>query len=210
MKVKDKKSPNTQVLPATATNVTKDEALAAVKTLIKWIGDNSTREGLLETPARVIKSYEELFSGYKEDPVAVLQKTFEEIANYDEMVLVKNIRIESYCEHHMLPIIGTAHIAYIPNSRIVGLSKLARVADIFAKRLQTQELLTVQIANTINQVLKPKGVAVIIDAYHQCMTMRGVNKHNSTTITTKMTGSFQDNPQLRTELFTRINQSPAN
>lgn len=181
------------------------EAEAAVKTIIRYLGDNPDREGLLETPTRVIKSYTEFFRGYSQDPVSILKKTFEDISNYDEMVLVKDIRIESNCEHHMLPIIGTAHIAYIPNGKIVGISKLARVADAFAKRLQTQELLTVQIANTINDVLKPHGVAVVINASHQCMTNRGVNKNNSLTVTSKMIGRFKSCDNLRKEFYNKIN-----
>jgi GTP cyclohydrolase I len=180
------------------------EAQAAVETLIRWIGDNPDREGLVETPKRVVNSYKELFSGYNQDPIAVLEKTFSDISNYDEMVLVKDIRIESYCEHHMIPIIGIAHIAYIPDGKIVGISKLARVAEIFAKRLQTQELLTIQIANTINNVLKPKGVAVIINASHQCMTTRGINKESSLTVTSKMIGEFKTNNAIRSDFFTKI------
>jgi GTP cyclohydrolase I len=180
------------------------EAQAAVETLIRWIGDNPDREGLVETPKRVVNSYKELFSGYNQDPIDVLEKTFSDISNYDEMVLVKDIRIESYCEHHMIPIIGIAHIAYIPDGKIVGISKLARVAEIFAKRLQTQELLTIQIANTINNVLKPKGVAVIINASHQCMTTRGINKESSLTVTSKMIGEFKTNNAIRSDFFTKI------
>ena len=182
----------------------REDALRAIETIIKWIGDNPAREGLQDTPERVVKSYEELFQGYKQDPVTVLKKTFNDIANYDEMVIVKDIRIESYCEHHMIPILGYAHIAYIPDGKIVGISKLARVAEIFAKRLQTQELLTAQIANTINNVLSPKGVAVVIKASHQCMTTRGVNKSDSMTLTTKMIGEFKNNNDTRDEFFTKI------
>ena len=184
---------------------TKIEAMEAVATLIKWIGDDPNREGLIDTPKRVIKSYEELFYGYGYCAKEILETTFEEINDYDEMVLVKNIRIESYCEHHMIPIIGKAHIAYIPNKKIVGISKLARVADIFAKRLQTQEIMTAQIANTINDAITPAGVAVIIDAAHQCMTTRGVRKETSSTVTSTMLGSFKDNPSLRSELYAKIN-----
>ncbi len=180
------------------------EAEAAIKTIIRYLGDNPNREGLLETPARVIKSYTEIFAGYSQDPVAMLKRTFADISNYDEMVLIKDIRIESHCEHHMIPITGTAHIAYIPNGKIVGISKLARVADAFAKRLQTQELLTVQIANTINDVLKPHGVAVVINASHQCMTKRGVNKTESLTVTSKMIGRFKSCDDLRKEFYNKI------
>ena len=182
----------------------KAEALKAVETLLTWIGENPAREGLVETPRRVVDSYEEIFRGYNEDPEQVLSKTFTDIENYDEMILVKNIQIESYCEHHMLPIIGTAHIAYIPNQKIVGLSKLARVADIFAKRLQTQEKMTVQIVNSIDKALKPLGTAVVIDAVHQCMTMRGVHKSDSSTVTSKMTGLFNTDAALRKALFNRL------
>jgi GTP cyclohydrolase IA len=196
-----------QIQPKTCKNTkrpSEDEALKAVKTLLAWIGDNPTREGLIDTPSRVVESYREMFRGYNEDPLQVLSKTFADIDNYDEMILVKNIRIESYCEHHMLPFIGTAHIAYIPNKKIVGLSKLARLADIFAKRLQTQEKITVQIANSIDKVLQPLGTAVVIDATHQCMTIRGVHKSSSSTITSKMTGLFNTNTDLRKELFDRL------
>jgi GTP cyclohydrolase I len=203
MIVVDKKKPITCKTKKTS-RPSKDEALRAVETLIAWIGDNPVREGLIETPHRVIESYNEIFSGYHKDPHQVLSKTFAEIDNYDEMILVKDIRIESYCEHHMLPIIGIAHIAYIPTKKIVGLSKLARLADIFAKRLQTQEKLTVQIANSIDEVLQPLGTAVVIDATHQCMTMRGVHKSDSSTVTSKMTGLFNTNAELRKELFDRL------
>ena len=182
----------------------KAEALKAVETLLTWIGENPAREGLVETPRRVVDSYEEIFRGYNEDPEQVLSKTFTDIENYDEMILVKNIQIESYCEHHMLPIIGTAHIAYIPNQKIVWLSKLARVADNFAKRLQTQEKMTVQIVNSIDKALKPLGTAVVIDAVHQCMTMRGVHKSDSSTVTSKMTGLFNTDAALRKALFNRL------
>ena len=203
MIVVDKKKPITCKTKETS-RPSKDEALRAVETLIAWIGDNPVREGLIETPHRVIESYNEIFSGYHKDPHQVLSKTFAEIDNYDEMILVKDICIESYCEHHMLPIIGIAHIAYIPTKKIVGLSKLARLADIFAKRLQTQEKLTVQIANSIDEVLQPLGTAVVIDATHQCMTMRGVHKSDSSTVTSKMTGLFNTNAELRKELFDRL------
>lgn len=185
-------------------SVTKEQALAAVKTLIQWAGDDPAREGLLETPERVAKAYQEYFAGYHQDPKDTLAKTFEEVDNYDEMVLVKNISLSSFCEHHFAPIIGTAHIAYIPNQRVVGLSKLARVVEIFAKRLQIQERLTAQIANTINDVLQPKGVAVVIDATHQCMTMRGVKKSESTTITSQMLGIFREDSRTRAEFLSLI------
>ena len=148
----------------------RDQAEQAVRTLIEWAGDNPNREGLVETPKRVVKAYEEFFEGYNLDPEEILRKTFEEVEGYDEMVIVKDIRLESHCEHHIVPILGKAHIGYIPNNRVVGISKLARIVDVFGKRLQTQETMTSQIANTIQKVLEPKGVAVVIDASHQCMT----------------------------------------
>ena len=170
---------------------TREEAMDAVKTMIAWAGDDPTREGLLETPKRVIKAYEEFFAGYEMDPDEILNKTFEEVAGYDEMIIIKDIRLESHCEHHMVPILGKAHLAYIPNNRVVGISKLARVVDVYGKRLQTQETMTAQIAESINRVLKPKGVAVVVDAGHQCMTTRGIHKTNATTITSQMLGVFR-------------------
>ena len=184
---------------------TRDQAEKAVKTLIEWAGDNPDREGLVETPKRVVKAYEQFFEGYNQDPEEILTKTFEEVEGYDEMVLVKDIGVESHCEHHMVPIIGRAHIAYIPNNRVVGISKLARVVDIFAKRLQIQEKMTAQIANAIENVLQPKGIAVVIDASHQCMTTRGVNKPESSTVTSAMRGVFNDNPRTRNEFLSFIN-----
>ncbi len=175
----------------------RDEAEAAVRTLIKWAGDNPTREGLADTPSRVIRSYDEFFSGYHEDAEEMLNRTFEEVDGYDDMVLLKNIRVESYCEHHIVPILGKASIAYFPAQRVVGISKLARVIDIFAKRLQTQETMTSQIANTIQTVLEPKGVALIIDAAHQCMTTRGVRKPGVSMVTTRFTGCFEHDTNLQ-------------
>ena len=183
------------------------QAEEAVKTLIKWAGDNPEREGLLETPKRVVNSYKEFFSGYDSKPEQILSKTFDEVEGYDEMVIVRNITIESHCEHHMIPFIGIAHIGYIPNKRIVGISKLARIADVFAKRLQTQEIMTAQIADTINEVLKPKGVAVVIDAQHQCMTTRGTHKTESSTITSRMLGLFRTNSNTRSEFMNLINSA---
>ena len=183
---------------------TREEAQKAVKTLIEWAGDNPDREGLIETPKRVVKAYEEFFAGYDDDPEEILRKTFEEVEGYDEMVLVKNIRLESHCEHHIVPILGKAHIAYIPNNRVVGISKLARIVDAFGKRLQTQETMTAQIANTIEKVLEPKGVAVVIDAAHQCMTTRGIHKPESSTVTSCMRGIFKENPRTRNEFLTFI------
>ena len=183
------------------------QAEEAVKTLIKWAGDNPEREGLQETPKRVVNSYKEFFSGYDSKPEQILSKTFDEVEGYDEMVIVRDIAIESHCEHHMVPFIGIAHIGYIPNKRIVGISKLARIADVFAKRLQTQEIMTAQIADTINEVLKPKGVAVVIDAQHQCMTTRGTHKTESSTITSRMLGLFRTNSNTRSEFMNLINSA---
>ena len=181
-----------------------EQVLKAVKTLIEWAGDDPTREGLIETPQRVLKAYNEFFSGYEMDPEAILEKTFEEVEGYDEMVIVKDIRVESHCEHHMVPIIGKAHIGYIPNKRVVGISKLARVVDVYAKRLQTQETMTAQIGNSIEKVLKPRGVAVIVDAAHQCMTTRGVHKMNSSTVTSCMKGIFRDKETTRSEFLNLV------
>ena len=183
----------------------REEALKAVKTLIEWAGDDPTREGLIETPKRVVAAYEEFFEGYNQDPEEILEKTFEEVEGYDEMVIVKDIRLESHCEHHIVPILGKAHIGYIPNKRVVGISKLARIVDVFGKRLQTQETMTSQIANTIQKVLDPKGVAVVIDAGHQCMTTRGVHKTESSTVTSSMNGIFKENPVTRNEFLSFIN-----
>ena len=180
------------------------EAEAAVRTLIRWAGDNPDREGLIGTPNRVVRSYQEFFAGYTEDPVEMLQRTFEETDGYDEMVLLKDIRLESHCEHHMVPIIGKAHIAYLPGSRVVGISKLARVMEIYAKRLQIQEKLTAQVANTIFEVLQPRGIAVVIEAAHQCMTTRGVKKSGVTMVTSRMLGAFRSNTDLRNEFLAMI------
>jgi GTP cyclohydrolase I len=184
---------------------TEKEVHEAVRKLLLWAGDDPDREGLVGTPDRVARAYKEFFAGYKQDPEEILRTTFEEVEGYDEMVLVKDIGVESHCEHHMVPIIGRAHIAYIPNNRVVGISKLARVVDIFAKRLQIQEKMTAQIANSIENVLKPKGIAVVIDASHQCMTTRGVNKPESSTVTSAMRGVFKDNPRTRNEFLSFIN-----
>ncbi|MBT6138508.1 MAG: GTP cyclohydrolase I FolE [Rhodospirillaceae bacterium] len=183
---------------------TREAAEEAVRTLIAWLGDNPDREGLLDTPARVVRAYEERFEGYDEDPVAHLQRTFEEVEGYQEMVLLRNIEFSSFCEHHMLPIIGVAHVAYVPNGRVVGISKLARVVESFAKRLQIQEKLTAQIANTINEVLRPKGVAVAIDAVHHCMTTRGVRKPGVSMLTKQLIGCFESDTGLRHEFLSHI------
>lgn len=183
---------------------TKEQAEEAVRTLIKWAGDDPDREGLLGTPDRVTRSYLEFFAGYEENPAEYLARTFEEVEGYDEMIILKGIRLESYCEHHMVPITGVAHVAYMPDSRVVGISKLARVVDAFSKRLQIQEKLTQQIADTINQALKPKGVAVVIESAHQCMTTRGVHKDGVTMITSSMLGIFRSSDITRSELLSFI------
>ena len=172
----------------------REEAEAAVRTLIRWAGDNPEREGLLQTPKRVVKAYEELFGGYAKDPADILAKTFQEVAGYDDMVLVKDIPFHTHCEHHMVPFFGVAHIAYYPAEGVVGLSKLARVVDAFARRLQTQETMTAQIVGAIDEALKPRGIAVLIEAEHMCMSMRGIQKQGATTVTTQFTGVFRDDP----------------
>lgn len=186
------------------TKPTREQAEEAVRILIKWAGDNPSREGLKDTPKRVVKSYEEFYSGYNEDPEEILKRTFSETEGYDEMVVLKDIRIESHCEHHMLPIIGRAHIAYIPRSRVVGISKLARVADLYAKRMQIQEKLTAQIATSINDILQPRGVGVVIEATHQCMSTRGVYKCGAVMQTSHMLGSFREDIRTRQEFMTLI------
>ena len=181
------------------------EAMEAVKTLILWAGDNPEREGLLDTPKRVVKAYKQFFSGYNDDPEEILSRTFEEVDGYDDAVIVRDIRLESHCEHHMVPIIGVAHVGYIPSSRVVGISKLARLVDCYSKRLQTQETMTAQIANTIDKVLKQKGVAVVIDSNHNCMSTRGVHKTHSSTITSRMLGIFRTDNKAREEFINLIN-----
>jgi GTP cyclohydrolase I len=173
---------------------TREEAEEAVRTLIAYAGDDPDREGLRETPRRVTSAYDEFFSGYREDPLEVLSRTFDEVAGYDDIVMLRNIELNSHCEHHMIPFVGKAHVAYFPTDRVVGISKLARVVDVFAKRLQTQETLTAQIAETVDKALKPKGVAVMIEAVHQCMSIRGVKKPDVATITTQFTGIFKEDP----------------
>ena len=184
--------------------VSQEEAEQAVKTLIQYIGEDPEREGLIETPKRVIKSFNEFYAGYSQDPETLLSKTFEDIEGYDDIVLLKNINFESHCEHHMVPIIGKASIGYYPNKRVVGISKLARVLDVFTKRLQTQETMTSQIANTIQKVLEPKGVAVVIDAAHMCMTTRGIHKTETSTVTSRMLGAFRKNANTRAEFMNLI------
>jgi GTP cyclohydrolase IA len=180
------------------------EAEAAVRTLLRWAGDDPTREGLLDTPGRVVRAYGEWFAGYGVDPEEFLRRTFEETDGYDEMVVLRDINFESFCEHHLAPIIGRAHVAYLPHKRVVGISKLARVVEAYAKRLQIQEKLTAQIANTINGVLKPRGVAVVVDATHQCMTTRGVHKSGVSMVTSRMLGAFRDDPKTRREFLAMI------
>lgn len=185
------------------------QAEDAVRTLLRWAGDDPAREGLVDTPARVARAFEEFFAGYREDPLAYLERTFEEVDGYDEMVVLRDIRLESYCEHHLAPILGKIHIGYLPESRVVGISKLARVADAYAKRLQIQEKLTAQIANCINDVLQPKGVAVVIEAEHQCMTTRGVHKPGVVMVTSRMLGAFRESSDTRREFLSFIgNISP--
>jgi GTP cyclohydrolase I len=187
----------------------RDEAEAAVRVLIEWAGDDPDREGLRGTPGRVVRSFEEFFQGYETDPIELLQRTFEETEGYDEMVVLKDIRFESHCEHHMAPIIGKAHIAYLPNRRVVGISKLARLVEVYSRRLQIQEKMTVQIANTLNEVLQPRGVGVVIEAAHQCMTTRGVHKPGVSMVTSHMLGGFRDDPSTRREFLAFIGGSSA-
>lgn len=184
---------------------TRTEAEQAVRTLIRWAGDDPAREGLVETPARFVQAYEEWFAGYNEDPEELLQRTFEEVAGYDEIVLLRNIRFESHCEHHMAQITGWVHIGYLPRHRVVGISKLARLVEAFARRLQIQERMTAEIANTIDDVLKPHGVAVVVEATHACMTTRGVRRSEASMVTSRMLGVFRDHPETRQEFLSAIN-----
>ncbi len=181
-----------------------DEVEAAVRTLLRWTGDDTSREGLIETPQRVAKAYREMFSGYDQCPAEELGRTFEEVQGYNDMVLIKDISFHSHCEHHMVPIIGKAHVAYLPDGKVVGLSKIARVVDIFARRLQTQESMTAQIAGVIQEVLQPRGVAVLIEAEHMCMAMRGIRKQGSTTLTTTFTGAYKQDPQEQVRFMTML------
>lgn len=180
------------------------ETEAAVRTLLRWTGDDPDREGLRETPARVVRAYEEFFSGYAVDPVDFLNRTFSETEGYDEIVVLRDIRVESHCEHHMVPIVGRAHVGYLPKNRVVGISKIARLVEAYARRLQIQEKLTAQIANTMQEVLDPRGVAVVIEASHQCMTTRGVHKSGAAMVTSRMLGAFRDDPATRREFLTMI------
>ena len=187
-----------------STKPTREQAEEAVRTLLRWAGDDPAREGLKDTPKRVVKSYEEFYSGYHQQPEQVLKRTFKDVDNYDEMVVLRDIHFESNCEHHMVPFIGKAHVAYLPDKRVVGISKLARLVDVFAKRLQIQEKMTAQIANTLNEILQPKGVAVVIEAQHFCMTTRGVHKRGVTMQTSHMLGRFRSDPKTRQEFFSLI------
>jgi GTP cyclohydrolase I len=198
-----KPTPLKPVAPATPAP-SREEAEKAVETLLRWAGDDPAREGLLDTPKRVAKAFEEWFQGYKDDPEEYLKRTFEEVEGYDEMIVLRDIRFESHCEHHLAPIIGKAHVGYLPTSRVVGISKLARVVETFARRLQVQEKMTAQIAGAIEKVLKPKGVAVVIEGAHQCMTTRGVHKPGVTMVTSSMLGEFRKNPLTRREFLTII------
>jgi GTP cyclohydrolase I len=195
------------VTPAPRRKPSREQAERAVRTLIEWIGEDPDREGLKDTPKRVVKAYQELFGGYELDPAEILERTFDEVEEYDEIVLLRGIRVESFCEHHMLPIIGVASVAYFPTDRVVGISKLARVIDAFSKRMQIQERLTAQIAGAINDVLKPRGVAVVIESEHECMSTRGVHKPGVGMITTRMLGCFKDDENRRREFFQLIGKS---
>jgi GTP cyclohydrolase I len=178
-----------------------EEAEAAVRTLLRWAGDDPAREGLIDTPGRVVRSYRELFAGYETDPRDYLERTFEEVGGYDQLVLLKDIRFVSFCEHHMLPVIGKAHVAYLPTDRVVGISKLARVVNGYGRRLQIQEKMTAEIAQAIDEVLKPKGVGVVIEATHSCMTLRGVNTPGASLVTSSLRGSIRDDPRTRQEFL---------
>ena len=186
---------------------TRQQAEDAVRTLIRWAGDDPKREGLRDTPARVARAYEEFFAGYEQDPREILKRTFSEVEGYDEMIVMNDIRFESHCEHHMVPIIGKAHIGYLPDRRVVGISKLARLVEVYARRLQVQEKMTVQIADTLQEILQPKGVAVVIEAAHQCMTTRGVHKPGVALVTSRMVGAFRDDPSTRREFLAVIGRS---
>jgi GTP cyclohydrolase I len=198
-----------QVKSDPASRPSREEAEEAVRTLIRWAGDDPAREGLLGTPNRVVRSYEEFFAGYNEDPIELLGRTFDETGGYDEMVVLRDIDFMSHCEHHIVPIIGKAHIGYLPDKRVLGISKMARLVEAFARRLQIQEKLTAEIANTLDEALKPKGVAVVIEATHQCMTTRGVKKPGVTLVTSRMLGSFREDEKTRREFLTIIG-NPAN
>jgi GTP cyclohydrolase I len=196
-------------LPVSATPAKPDrrDAIEAVRTLIRWAGDDPDREGLVDTPDRVVRAYDEFFSGYAQDPTEILAKTFSEVDGYDEMIVMNDIRFESHCEHHMVPIIGKAHIGYLPDRRVVGISKLARLVEVYARRLQIQEKMTVQIADTLQEVLQPKGVAVVVEAAHQCMTTRGVHKPGAALVTSRMLGAFRKDAATRREFLAILARS---
>jgi GTP cyclohydrolase IA len=196
--------------PAMNSKPTRQEAEDAVRILIRWAGDDPRREGLRDTPARVARAYEEFFAGYGQDPAEILKRTFSEVEGYDEMIVMSDIRFESHCEHHMVPIIGKAHVGYLPDKRVVGISKLARLVEVYARRLQVQEKMTVQIADTLQDILQPRGVAVVIEAAHQCMTTRGVHKPGVGLITSRMVGAFRDDPSTRREFLAVIGRSAGN
>ena len=200
------KSPSENHKGSAPRRPTREEAERAVRTLLEWAGDDPEREGLKGTPGRVVRAFEEYFIGYASDPVELLQRTFEETDGYDEMVVLKDIRFESHCEHHLAPIIGKAHVAYLPQQRVVGISKLARLVEVYAKRLQIQEKMTAQIANCLDEVLQPKGVAVVIEAAHQCMTTRGIHKPGVSMVTSRMLGAFRTDPSTRREFLAIIGQ----
>jgi GTP cyclohydrolase I len=187
-----------------AAKPSQEEAEAAIRTLIRWAGDDPEREGLLDTPARVARAYRDWFSGYGQDPAEYLRRTFEEVGGYDEIVVLRGIPFESHCEHHMAPIIGEVHVGYLPHHRVVGISKLARLVDAYARRLQIQERLTAEIADTLQEVLQPRGVAVLVESSHECMTTRGVHKRGVSMVTSRMLGAFRDNPATRREFFAAI------
>lgn len=201
----DSTNPDSQATASQEDNrPSRAEAEQAVDVLLRWAGDDPSREGLIDTPARVARAYEEFFSGYADDPEDMLARTFEEVEGYDDMVMLRGIDLQSHCEHHMVPILGQAHIAYLPDRRVVGISKLARVLDSFGRRLQTQETMTAQVANAIQNALKPKGVAILVDAQHQCMTTRGVKKQGVSMVTTRFTGAFQTDSDLRERFYQHI------
>ncbi|MBC8024198.1 MAG: GTP cyclohydrolase I FolE [Burkholderiales bacterium] len=191
------------------TRPTREQAEDAVRTLIRWANDDPAREGLRDTPARVVRAYEEFFAGYAQDPKEILKRTFSEVEGYDEMIVMNDIRFESHCEHHMVPIIGKVHIGYLPDRRVVGISKLARLVEVYARRLQVQEKMTVQIADTLQEILQPRGVAVVIEAAHQCMTTRGVHKPGVGLVTSRMVGAFRDDPSTRREFLAVIGRTGA-
>src|SRR5262245_6960176 len=196
--------PSSRVSARVSPKPSREIAEQAVRTLIQWAGDDPDREGLLDTPARVVRAWEEFFRGYDQDPVEYLQRTFEEVEGYDEMIVLRDIRFESHCEHHLAPIIGRAHVGYLPTKKVVGISKLARVVETYARRFQVQEKMTAQITNSIQNVLEPKGVAVVLEAQHQCMTTRGVHKPGVTMVTSTMLGAFRKDPLTRREFLTII------